>query len=92
MLGLRPHTFNCQLENVKSQKEYTFNLDKCTHQPGHFEPSLSLSGGGNTLLISGLGKDPKVHCGGGVGGHSVLPPTQTHTPKDADSCCMIEKR
>ena len=24
--------------------------------------------------------------------HSVLPPTKTHTPKDADSCCMIEKR
>ena len=28
MLGLRPRTFNCQLENVKSQKGYTFNLVK----------------------------------------------------------------
>ena len=26
MLGLQPRTFNCQLENVKSQKEYAFNL------------------------------------------------------------------
>ena len=23
-------------------------LNKCIHQPGHFEPSLSLTGGGNT--------------------------------------------
>ena len=26
VLGLRPPTFNCQLENVKSQKGYSFNL------------------------------------------------------------------
>ena len=28
VLGLQPRTFNCQLENVKSQKGYTFNLVK----------------------------------------------------------------
>ena len=28
VLGLRPRTFNCQLENSKSQKGYTFNLVK----------------------------------------------------------------
>ena len=26
VLGLRPRTFNCRLENVKSQKLYIFNL------------------------------------------------------------------
>ena len=26
VLDLRPRTFNCQLENVKSQKGYIFNL------------------------------------------------------------------
>ena len=29
MLGLRPHTLICQLENVISQKEYSLNLVKC---------------------------------------------------------------
>ena len=33
MLGLRPRTFNCQLENVKSQKGYTFNLVKGATPP-----------------------------------------------------------
>ena len=37
MLGLRPRTFNCQLENVKSQKVYTFNFVTTlkTHKQGH---------------------------------------------------------
>ena len=28
-LGLQPRKFNCQLENLKSQKGYTFNIVKC---------------------------------------------------------------
>ena len=30
VLGLRPRTFNCQLEKVKRQIGYTFYIVKCT--------------------------------------------------------------
>ena len=36
---LRPSTFNCKLEKVKSQKICTFNIIDCTISYSHFKPS-----------------------------------------------------